>query len=75
MVLLSHDGVGDVELREGELRFKADESVVAGLSVALGKAGIGFTALVPESASLEELFLGMTGGESSDHDRAAAVAL
>ena len=33
------------------------------------------TALVAETASLEELFLGMTDGESSDHDRAAAVAL
>ena len=41
----------------------------------LGAARIGFTALVPETASLEELFLGMTGGESSDHDRAEAVAV
>ena len=41
----------------------------------LGQAGIGFTALVPETASLEELFLGMTDGESSDHDRVAAVAV
>jgi ABC-2 type transport system ATP-binding protein len=75
VVLLSHDGVSEVELQDGELRFKAEEAVVAALSVALGKAGIGFTALVPESASLEELFLGMTGGESSDHDRAAEVAV
>ena len=37
--------------------------------VALGQARIAFTALVPETASLEELFLGMTDGESSDHDR------
>ena len=34
-----------------------------------------FTALAPETASLEELFLGMTGGESSDHDSATAVAV
>ena len=54
----------------------ADEDAVAALSVALGQARIAFTALVPETASLEELFLGMTGGESSDHDRAAeAVAV
>ena len=33
------------------------------------RRGSAFTALVPETASLEELFLGMTGGESSDHDR------
>jgi ABC-2 type transport system ATP-binding protein len=74
-VLLTHAGVEDVELRDGELRFKADEQAVAVLSVALGQARIAFTALVPESASLEDLFLGMTGGESADHDRQAAVAL
>jgi len=32
------------------------------------------TALIPETASLEELFLGLTGGESSDHDREEVVA-
>ena len=64
-----------MELRDGELRFTADEDTVAALSIALGQARIAFTALVAETASLEELFLGMTGGESSDHDRAAAVAL
>ena len=58
------------------LRFTADdEDAVAALTVALGQARIGFTALVPETASLEELFLGMTDGESSDHDRAAEVAV
>ena len=74
-VLLSHAGVGDVELRDGDLRFTADEETVAALSVALGRAGVAFTALAPETASLEELFLGMTGGESSDHDSASAVAV
>ena len=44
--------------------------VMAALSVALGRAGIGVTALVPETESLEELFLGMTGGDSSDRDSA-----
>jgi len=47
---------------------------VAALTVALGQARVAFTALVPETASLEELFLGMTGGESSDHDRAAVAS-
>jgi ABC-2 type transport system ATP-binding protein len=69
--LLARSGIGDVELRDGELRFTADDDAVAALTVELGRAGIGFTALVPETASLEELFLGMTGGESSDHDGAA----
>jgi ABC-2 type transport system ATP-binding protein len=73
--LLAQPGIADVVARDGELRFTADEEAVAALTVALGRARVGFTALVPERASLEELFLGMTDGESSDHDRAAAVAL
>jgi ABC-2 type transport system ATP-binding protein len=67
--LLAQPGVDRVELRGDELRFAADEDTVAALTIALGEAGIAFTALVPETASLEELFLGMTDGESSDHDR------
>ena len=54
---------------------RADEEAVAALSVALGRAGVAFTALAPETASLEELFLGMTDGESSDHDHVEAVAV
>jgi ABC-2 type transport system ATP-binding protein len=73
--LLTQPGIADVELSDGELRFTADDAAVASLTVALGRAGIGFTALTAEAASLEELFLGMTGGESSDHDRPRAVAV
>ena len=69
VVLLAQTGLEDVVLADHELRFTGDEQAVAALSVALGKAGIGVTALVPETQSLEELFLGMTDGESSDHDR------
>jgi ABC-2 type transport system ATP-binding protein len=75
LLLLAQQGIDDVRAADGELRFSGDEEAVAALSVALGRAGIGFTALVPETASLEELFLGMTGGESSDHDRSAEVAV
>ena len=70
-VLLAQSGIEDVRLSDDELRFTGDEQAVAALTLALGKAGIGITALVPETQSLEELFLGMTGGESSDHDRIA----
>jgi len=73
--LLAQPGIDAVESRDGELLFTADEDAVAALTVALGRARIGFTALVPERASLEELFLGMTDGESSDHDRVAEVAV
>jgi ABC-2 type transport system ATP-binding protein len=75
MVLLAQSGVTDVRIAGGELRFNAEERAAAALSIALGRAGIGVTALVPERASLEELFLGMTDGESSDHDRSAEVAV
>jgi ABC-2 type transport system ATP-binding protein len=72
--LLARPAISDVELRGGELRFTADDEAVAALSVELGRAGIAFTALVPETASLEELFLGLTGGESSDADPVARHA-
>ena len=74
VVLLSQRGVDGVSLGEGQLRFTADEEAVARAAIALGQARIGITALVPETASLEELFLGLTGGDSSDHDREEVVA-
>ena len=74
MICLAQAGVSDVVLTGGELRFVADEDAVGGLSIALGQARIAVTALVPETQSLEELFLGMTGGDSSDHDREAVAS-
>jgi ABC-2 type transport system ATP-binding protein len=71
---LSQPGIANVTLDDGELGFSADEEAVATLSIALGQARIGFTTLVPETQSLEELFLGLTGGESSDHDREAVAS-
>ncbi len=72
-LLLAQPGVEGVALSDGELRFSADEETVARAAIALGQSRIGITALVPETASLEELFLGLTGGESSDHDREAVA--
>ncbi|HVS29358.1 MAG TPA: ABC transporter ATP-binding protein [Solirubrobacteraceae bacterium] len=43
-----------------QIRFSASEQVAAELSIALGKAGVGITALTPEVASLEELFFRLT---------------
>ena len=62
-LLLGQPGVAEVTSVDGSLRFQADDEAVAALSIALGQAKIGVTALVPETASLEELFLGMTEGE------------
>ena len=57
--LLAH-GVGAVEAVDGELRFRAEASDAEAISILLGRAGIGISALVPHTATLEELFLGMT---------------
>ena len=73
-VCLNHAGIENVAVTDGAVRFTADEDAVAALSIALGQARIGITQLTPERESLEELFLGMTGGESSDHDRAEVAA-
>jgi ABC-2 type transport system ATP-binding protein len=71
VVCLAQAGLDDVRLVDGELRFQADEEAVAALSIALGQARIGVTALVPERASLEELFLGLTEGEEAGQPEAA----
>jgi ABC-2 type transport system ATP-binding protein len=63
-VLLAR-GVEGVNLAGGELRFQADEATVEAVTVSLGEAGIGISALVPLTATLEELFLGMTEEEAA----------
>jgi ABC-2 type transport system ATP-binding protein len=63
-VLLAR-GVEGVNSVDGELRFQADEATVEAVSVSLGQAGIGISALVPLTATLEELFLGMTEEEAA----------
>jgi ABC-2 type transport system ATP-binding protein len=71
-LLLNQAGIGEVTSADGSLRFQADEDAVAALSIALGQARIAVTALVPETASLEELFLGMTEGEQPGAEEAVA---
>ncbi len=63
-------GVRELSTQDGELQFGADESVVAALTVALGREGIGITGLHAHAASLEELFLELT--ETDDLVEAAA---
>ncbi len=63
LLCLSHPGLDDVQLEGDEIVFRANEDAVAALSIALGQARVGFTQLAPYSASLEELFLGMTEGD------------
>ena len=73
LLCLAQSGLDDVVLDGDEVVFRAGEQAVADLSVALGQARIPFTALVPSTTSLEELFLGMTEGEP-DERPAEAVA-
>jgi ABC-2 type transport system ATP-binding protein len=71
-LLLARPGIEQVTSVDGSVRFQADEEAVAALSIALGQARIGVTALVPERASLEELFLGLTEGEHAGAEEAVA---
>jgi ABC-2 type transport system ATP-binding protein len=47
------------------LRLRADDTAVARLSIALGKAGVGITLLAAEHATLEDLFFRLTEGDGS----------
>jgi ABC-2 type transport system ATP-binding protein len=58
-------GVGDVERAARGLTLTASEPAVAELSIALGKAGVGISALLPRTATLEELFFRMTEGDET----------
>ena len=63
--LLLARGFEGIQVVGGELRFQADVDAVEAATVALGEAGIGISALVPHTATLEELFLGMTEEEAA----------
>jgi ABC-2 type transport system ATP-binding protein len=52
--------LADVTVEDGGLRFSAEEAVVEQFTIALGRAGIGVHALVPQQATLEELFFQLT---------------
>ena len=54
-------GIADVSVAGARgLTFAAVEHAATALSIALGEAGVGIAALVPRTATLEELFLRMT---------------
>jgi ABC-2 type transport system ATP-binding protein len=59
-VCVAHQGIADVRVNGADVHFTADEDAVAALSLSLAQAGVGITALVPETATLEELFLHLT---------------
>jgi ABC-2 type transport system ATP-binding protein len=63
-ICLAQPGVTEVRREAESIRFAADDEAVADLSIALGEAKVGITSLVPVAATLEELFLDLTEGET-----------
>jgi ABC-2 type transport system ATP-binding protein len=57
------EGVTDVAAGARGITLSADERAVAALSLALAEEGIGLQALVPRTATLEELFFRLTEGD------------
>jgi ABC-2 type transport system ATP-binding protein len=60
-------GVHDVVQVSDGISFRADERAAAELSLVLGRAGVGITALVPRTATLEEMFFRMTEPTTNGH--------
>lgn len=67
-------GVADVSCDARGLTFNADERAAAALSIALGEAGVGIAALVPRTATLEELFFRMTEDDGAAPAASGATA-
>ena len=62
MIARRAPGISDVTTSSRGLAFAGDERAVAALTLELAQAGIGLRALVPRTATLEELFFRMTEG-------------
>ena len=76
-VCQAQDGIASARIEGPDIRMEAGEPAIAELSVALIEARLQITALVPETATLEDLFFrlteGATPGELEVPDRAAGV--
>jgi len=76
-VCQAQTGVAAARIEGADIRMEAGEPTIAELSVALIEAKLQITALVPESATLEDLFFrlteGSTPGEVEVPDRPAGV--
>jgi ABC-2 type transport system ATP-binding protein len=69
-VCAAHPAISDAQLDGEGVRFRGDDAAVADLSVALVEAGIGIIALVPQIATLEDLFFRLTEGDGATrHER------
>jgi ABC-2 type transport system ATP-binding protein len=53
-------GLADLAREDGELRFSADEELLERFMITLGQRRIGVRALIPQQATLEQLFFQLT---------------
>jgi ABC-2 type transport system ATP-binding protein len=76
-VAAARPGISDVRFAGQGLTLVGGDEAIAALSIALGEAGVGLVALVPRTATLEELFFRMTEGDTTPApvDAARAGAL
>ena len=68
-VCRAQPGISEVNVRDGQVSFVAEENAVAELSQALVEAGALIRTLAPQGATLEELFFSLTE-EGHDHGEA-----
>jgi len=68
-VCRAQPGISEVNVRDGQVSFVAEENAVAELSQALVEAGALIRTLAPQGATLEELFFSLT---EEGHDEGAA---
>ena len=66
-----HFDLGDLAIDGDELRFSGEETVVEQFVIALGRHDVGVRALVPQQATLEQVFFELT---ESDGDAAPEPA-
>jgi ABC-2 type transport system ATP-binding protein len=64
-VARAEPGIESPAAGERGLTFAGGEEAAARLSISLAEAGVGITALVPRTATLEELFFRMTEGDAA----------
>jgi len=70
----AQDGISGPRLMADGVRFSAEEDVVARLSLALAREDVGILALVPEAATLEQLFFSLTEGDGVEGAQAPEPA-
>jgi ABC-2 type transport system ATP-binding protein len=71
-VASAQPGISDVRADADHIRFSGDERATAELSLALVEAGALIQALVPETATLEDLFFRLTEGSGSEQELTVA---